>query len=1214
MAHTGEDEQKMEAEDPAVDPLDAVQTLRAEFDIYAARLREKLVSLEKNLSTQATPLAAASAQQANPAPVGVMKCAKCQQMDASQASHDPYKKDYKSGGADVGGRSHSLTDAAWEAFAALRWTSKGSGDMSGALPSATEPPALAEHRISRHQQQVTARTLRRHISVGPIHSLRSDLATDFRLHNRWLQLSMQSDSTQAIAEIRNAAKMKPSAVSARPSLKNVTRSGLAHLFLRSLHPGGQLRMSWDTIGILLLFLDAVLLPVSLAWNWQKDTTGTSSLLLLGLFITGVVFWTLDIVLNFHTSYFDKGILITSQRMICKHYLSTWFFLDLCLVALDYVTAVHTLVDSLTDLSATRFARMLRITRLVRLAKMAKLEGILSEYAASTGRQWAMLVVTLMNTITVTVLIQHMASCLWFGIGQMDENNWISLSEVAYSSPVVQYLHAFRYVMLPVSPPRMDPENLIERGFDILYAGFWVVILGSSITRISFTMIELFAMNESKSKQRREIRRYLRTQEASFQLVSRVMNFVDYKLDKLSLINFDHSLISNTLQTELCVNQRSRYLEAVPIFKVTRDLFPDLFATVCTLLKKMVCETGEEVFVSGSYSTCLYITITGSYIHVEAEKDEAEELTGIQGFEELSLYVENLHHQDSLFARTFAELYYLEGAELVNSLQNSPGCAGMFFEYAREFTTAVQRASAGGKVDRRAQLSIAKRCCKMTRVYQELFPDQKFKFDNIVSSSEELRNFRYDENSPYEGAKRGIAWLLKEGWLEDLEESTLPTQLRSSLPELHPETGCHMIFEQPLDRDRAESSCISILALIANRYEIFTRPQEPSARLRRQQWEQLQEVISWVRPTTDEVHAVLVLLAIRALGKSKFVLCQVPSHNRRPESAVLYLVEHSSNVVPSINQLSEYGLKCTKRTLLLHEAFNFAQLLQGENVPANVLQLQAQVMREGEQAIRFYILFLLGFMSGLEGGSGSRFMTAQRAENVIEAVNMLQHLSYATPAGIYWGYLCARAQALRLPTEKPEDLVLIRLAFLMRVQTDDNCYEELKTAWNRLGDQEKRALTNHFLADGIEETAVVFEFLPDCVANAVKNPVVTLTGLLEILEELLHTLQPALAMNPDLQDAKVIQVDLSDMSEFISVVNNHFVFETCVSRCKIRFAGRRAQLEMTAGNWGRIHEQDSDLQSLSYSVRDLMQRQQYVESHLLKLEKPAAPQQFTTFSI
>lgn len=45
----------------------------------------------------------------------------------------------------------------------------------------------------------------------------------------------------------------------------------------------------------------------------------------------------------------------------------------------------------------------------------------------------------------------------------------------------------------------------------------------------------------------------------------------------------------------------------------------------------------------------------------------------------------------------------------------------------------------------------------------------------------------------------------------------------------------------------------------------------------------------------------MLLAIRALGKSKFVLCQVPSHNRRPESAVLYLVDYSSNVVPSIKE-------------------------------------------------------------------------------------------------------------------------------------------------------------------------------------------------------------------------------------------------------------------------------------------------------------------------
>ena len=83
------------------------------------------------------------------------------------------------------------------------------------------------------------------------------------------------------------------------------------------------------------------------------------------------------------------------------------------------------------------------------------------------------------------------------------------------------------------------------------------------------------------------------QEASFHLVTRVMNFVDYKLEKLSLINFDRSLISDTLQTELCVNQRSRYLEALPVCKVTKDLFPEAFAGICTVLKKTVCENGED---------------------------------------------------------------------------------------------------------------------------------------------------------------------------------------------------------------------------------------------------------------------------------------------------------------------------------------------------------------------------------------------------------------------------------------------------------------------------------------------------------------------------------------------------------------------------------------------------------------------------------------------
>ena len=49
------------------------------------------------------------------------------------------------------------------------------------------------------------------------------------------------------------------------------------------------------------------------------------------------------------------------------------------------------------------------------------------------------------------------------------------------------------------------------------------------------------------------------------------------------------------------------------------------------------------------------------------------------------------------------------------------------------------------------------------------------------------------------------------------------------------------------------------------------------------------------------------------------------------------------------------------------------MLQGENVPANLAQLQCFVQDKGEETLKFYVVFLLGFLSRLEStresGSG-----------------------------------------------------------------------------------------------------------------------------------------------------------------------------------------------------------------------------------------------------
>eukprot|EP00438_Fugacium_kawagutii_P001773 Skav227150 [mRNA] locus=scaffold133:654696:659315:+ [translate_table: standard] len=228
----------------------------------------------------------------------------------------------------------------------------------------------------------------------------------------------------------------------------------------------------------------------------------------------------------------------------------------------------------------------------------------------------------------------------------------------------------------------------------------------------------------------------------------------------------------------------------------------------------------------------------------------------------------------------------------------------------------------------------------------------------------------------------------------------------------------------------------------------------------------------------QVHAVLVLLSIRALGKSKELVNQLPKE-KRP-------------VVPSSDFLSEDGARSIRKALMVHETFNLAQMsfvefcgnqtsdvtpapvgialpgaaccdgtprLQGENVPGNVDQLKELILSYGDEGeeVREW------------SGDGVPWENATNAPAVISGVGMLQHLLHATPRGIYWGFISARASALRLPQQTPEDLALMRLACLGRIQ-DVKGYKELRRAWDSLGSREQVVLVDHFLCDGLEERA------------------------------------------------------------------------------------------------------------------------------------------------
>ena len=88
----------------------------------------------------------------------------------------------------------------------------------------------------------------------------------------------------------------------------------------------------------------------------------------------------DVVLNFLTAYFVRGVYVTSIRLIAYNYLTTWFVLDICgSVPFDKIftwASSNTVQDESTSsvLKALRMIRILKLVRAVRfLIKLNELE-------------------------------------------------------------------------------------------------------------------------------------------------------------------------------------------------------------------------------------------------------------------------------------------------------------------------------------------------------------------------------------------------------------------------------------------------------------------------------------------------------------------------------------------------------------------------------------------------------------------------------------------------------------------------------------------------------------------------------------------------------------------------------------------------------------------------------------------------------------------------
>ncbi|CAE7750406.1 unnamed protein product [Symbiodinium sp. CCMP2456] len=1027
--------------------------------------------------------------------------------------------------------------------------------------------------------------------------LHQEVALDqpqLRLSPLLMELSMKSNG--ALNHI-DRQKMKESVEVAQSKSRPISRPAAKMLedvqhcrTCRVFSPESRTRVLWDLSGAILILIDVFVSPVSIAW--ELEVTPNSRDVSLALFAwASLIFWSLDIVMNFNTAFYSKGLLRVRRREIARNYASTWLLFDVGVVSLDFFGFASESQSNVSSFRTARILRVLRALRVIRIVKASRLNVLAENMVIAIGRQWLIMAFGILRMLIEISMVVHALACVWFGVGEAlssdsQVTSWTVRNDVHEQPALVQYIHAMQWIIQPPSPAPLDPASGLERFMLLVNTVVTVLVIGTALSLLTGTMQEIRSINEEMNRKRRELRIYLHAQSAPTQLVMRVMSFADYKLARYSSVSYDPWLFSPKLQAELSVWQNRHLLEQHPVFELTSTVFPKVFAEICRVIQKNLYHEAEAVFSSGSLAECLYITNDGSFAVVGHSGDLHYFENEVRHFAEVALYADTVMHDCTLRATSFAEVFTLSTNQLVSVLMNAPICASMFIDYAKDY---MSQYSLSMTQPDRDVVSAEKDCAVLAAEANPIYLEMQLHTHKLLKNLDLVRVI----DSAQPEARRSPADFVDYVLGHEPIESLLSNLYRSYI-ESDPSHGLHILFEESHGhrggQQRVESSCVSLAALVRGDLEAYAHPQRDDCRITSDQWQQLQSILNWTSVDQDKLQAVFFLLVAHAIGKYRAVSRQLGPECQKPEAALLHILDFFPNVVPTAACLSARAQFLLRDVLELATLFNFAQMLQAENVPGNVLQLQKHLASRDhpQDLLQVYMLYVLGFISGLAGGVGSRFMNRNNARGTLLGLSTLQHILDQDAKMVYWSYVHERCQLLGLEARQPEDLALGRLVCLCRVQSEAD-YSHILHAWHQLSHEERWMLTKHFVSNGITTNAIVFEFLPLCLEQAKGNPFVTVRTLLEVLVELIQVVQVALRKSR-CRGHRTVHVELSDLAAFILMVQNTYIFQTCLSRSKLRFRDPDFILELTQENWGRVGEPQSDVTAIANSVRELLQLQ------------------------
>ena len=311
----------------------------------------------------------------------------------------------------------------------------------------------------------------------------ADLQNNKNMNNIQLLQVVKKLKKRRLGLVKKVKDMASEFVEKVVEFKRATRAWVRDI-TRPFRPDQNFRFAWDILVVLAVLIDLVLVPFKLSFKDKAESEGDS---IIGRLDTGLtIFFFLDILLSFHTSFYQDGTLIFRHKAIAIDYLKGWFIVDIIASFPYQWTSSYASSSPDTDdkyyprspfsepLNLLRFVNLLQGVRVFKLIRiMEKLMVYMDFKPLING------VISLIKLFLMIFYLSHWCACGWHLIAiDIEGDDWtgkFGLSNASVQDVYIASLYFCLTTLLTVGFGDITPSTSLER----VYAMF-VMLLGGCV--------------------------------------------------------------------------------------------------------------------------------------------------------------------------------------------------------------------------------------------------------------------------------------------------------------------------------------------------------------------------------------------------------------------------------------------------------------------------------------------------------------------------------------------------------------------------------------------------------------------------------------------------------------------------------------------------------------------------------------------------------------